>query len=293
MVAMLLKKRALDENGNDIGNMLQYLSFNENNELVVDDKVTNFDRDAQNEFSLMLRRILMSIHGNYDSKRAAIAAEATWYGEIGLPLRRWIEPSAERRYNQEHYSELTKDVRKGFARSSLKYLFMNNKLFAPLISFIARNIFRVKDYQIQVMKWSDLSDLEKQNLRRMIMELAISTIAVLGFLLVASGGDDDDEPAIISNLRYQLYRLYTDLTFFYLPTSFSKILQSPFPAINYLNDIIGVFTQIPTFWQEYETGRHTFDNILLDRISDVIPGVKQIGRFENIGAEMEYFIRRN
>ena len=36
-----------------------------------------------------------------------------------------------------------------------------------------------------------------------------------------------------------------------------------------------------------------FDNKLIDKSIKLTPGLKQIGRFENIASEMEYFIRSN
>ena len=142
------------------------------------------------------------------------------------------------------------------------------------------------------MKWDDLDDVSKRNIIRLAVEAGISTISIL--LYTAMGSEDDgDEPSdIVSNLRYQLYRLYTDLTFFILPTSCTKILKDPFPVISYINNIIGVFMQLFNPLEEYETGHHTFDNVLLNKISRVLPIIKQVGRWSNIEQEMEMFTRR-
>ena len=50
--------------------MIDYLSFNKNGELVVDDKVANFDEKRINEFSMGVRATLMGMHGNYNSRWA-------------------------------------------------------------------------------------------------------------------------------------------------------------------------------------------------------------------------------
>lgn len=44
--------------------------------------------------------------------------------------------------------------------------------------------------------------------------------------------------------------------------------------------------------EEYNSGRHMFDNKLLDKTIKLFPTFKQIHRLDNISAEMEYFIRR-
>jgi hypothetical protein len=69
-----MSKRAYDENGKDIGSMYDYLSFDGDNNLVVDPKVTNFSQSEQNNFSLKVRRLMMNMHGNY-SERSAVAAQ--------------------------------------------------------------------------------------------------------------------------------------------------------------------------------------------------------------------------
>jgi hypothetical protein len=45
--------------------------------------------------------------------------------------------------------------------------------------------------------------------------------------------------------------------------------------------------------EEYNSGKHMFDNKLLDKITKLAPGIKQIHRIDNISAEMEYFIRKS
>jgi hypothetical protein len=109
-------------------------------------------------------------------------------------------------------------------------------------------------------------------------------------LLGGSDGDDDD--AATSFLRYQMYRLWTDMTFFVLPTSFSKILNDPFPVMSVLTDITMFIQQMFSPFEEYATGNHMFDNKLIDKGYKLIPGVKQIGRIQNIASEMEVFMRQ-
>lgn len=88
-----------------------------------------------------------------------------------------------------------------------------------------------------------------------------------------------------------MYRLFTDLTFFTLPTSFSKILNDPFPVMGLMNDATNVFTQLFDIDEVYQNGKHLFDNKFLNQTFRLIPGFKQIGRLSNISSEMEVFMR--
>ena len=86
------------------------------------------------------------------------------------------------------------------------------------------------------MKWDQLDDLTKSNIKRFTVEIGTAMLAYCLFALIGSSNVDDDDE-IMANVRYQMYRLYTDLTFFILPTSFTKILNEPFPVINVLTDV--------------------------------------------------------
>ena len=52
MVAFLLNKDALDENGNVIGNMWDMIDFDENNQIKIDDRVANMNPKDLDTLSL-------------------------------------------------------------------------------------------------------------------------------------------------------------------------------------------------------------------------------------------------
>lgn len=293
MLAFLIEEKARDKDGNILGDMLDFIDFDENNQLTVDDKVANFEVKQQDKLSIKLRRVLMGLHGNYDTVRAAVAMESKWYGWAGLSLRRWIEPNFERRFNQEHYSNLTDSMRSGYLGGTIGWLFYRNPVMTSVINFIAVNVFRAKEFKLEALHWKDLPKAKKMNLIRGIVEFGVAALAFLLYMTLEPD-DDDNEPQsdLIANIRYQAYRLFTDMTFFLLPTSFAKILNDPFPVTGFLIDITNVFVQAFKPFEEYQRGEHLFDNKLLNQMSSLIPGIKQIGRFSNVATEMELFTRQ-
>ena len=298
MLAMLINMRAYDKEGEDIGSMLDYIDFDENNSITVDPKVVNFNRQQQNEFRLKLRRMLIAIHGNMGSDRSLVAAEKHWYGKAGLALRRFIEPNFERRFAEEHYDPFIDAKRAGFARYGAKWVFITNPVCGNIIKFLAMNILRCKQAKLEVQQWKELTDLEKKNVVRFGVELgAMITLYVLSAMIGHAGDDDDDDKNVddewMQLLKYISYRVYTDLSFFYLPSSFVKILQDPFPVMSYFNKLSDALLQLFHPFEEYTTGDHLFDNKFLNKTYRLIPGVKQIGRFSNIKSEMQYFIKGN
>lgn len=296
LVGMLINMKAKDKEGNVLGSMYDFISFDENNNLIVDEKVANFGKREQDEFSLKLRRLFISIHGNMSSQRSLVAAEATWYGKMGLALRRFIEPNFERRFAKKHFDPFLEDERQGFSRYGAKWLFITNPACSSIIKWLASNIFRCKKASIETQRWNELNNNDKKAIVRFGIEVGAMTLLYLTSCVIGHYVDDDDEKKddrFLYLCKYLSYRVYTDLSFFYLPSSFTKILQDPFPVISYFNKITGVFTQLFSPFEEYANGNHLFDNKLLDKMFKVVPGLKQIGRYQNIKREIEYFVRSN
>lgn len=291
IVGLLCEQQAIDEKGNILGDMVDFVEVNDDMELVVDPRVVNFNRSDVNRFSIKARRIMMGLHGNY-SDWSLVGIQSKWYGFMGLALRRWIAPNIERRFAKRYFDNITGEEREGFYRTGASYWIYENPYMATVWNFVAQNVLRIEKYQIQAVKWNELDDIQKQNVIRFSIEIGVAALGYLIYMLVGNiDGSDDDE--FLSMIRYQSYRIFTDLTFFFLPTSFTKILQDPFPVMGLMNDVSSVFLQIFDPFEEYQNGNHLFDNKLIDKSIKLTPGLKQIGRFENIASEMEYFIRSN
>lgn len=292
LTACLMTMKAKDDNGKVIGSMYDYVTFDENNQLVVDDKVANFDKMQQNLFSLKVRKVLISLHGNY-SDRASVAAESQWYGWIGLSLRRWIEPTVMRRYQKRYYDSVFDTEIGGMHRDFASWLF-RNEYTAGMINFFATNIFKAKQLQIEVMKWSTMTDDEKRNVIKSAIEFSVAALSYAIFALINPGDDDDHDfgQEILWVIKYQAYRLFTDMTFYVLPTSFTKLFQDPFPVMSYINDILKLFMQMFDPFEEYSTGKHLVSNKLLDQAIRLTPGAKQLGRIGNASQEINNFLHQ-
>lgn len=290
LLGMLCELQAVDKNGNVLGDMLDFIDINDDMQLVVDPKVVNFDTAAVDKFALGVQKIVLRNHGNYSS-HWSVAISNAWYGWMGLSLRNWIASSVERRFGKEQVDSVTGTRFSGFYRTTFKWLFTESRAATSVINFIAAHIKEGEKYKKQIVKWEELSDRQRQDIKSFLIEFGAAALGYATYCLLGLVGDDDDNDAL-AMLRYQSYRLFTDLTFYTLPTSFAKILQDPFPSMNLLTDATNVFIQILSPLEEYNSGRHMFDNKLLDKTIKLFPAFKQIHRMDNISAEMEYFIRR-
>lgn len=290
LAGMLCEEQAKDKDGNILGDMLDFIDVNDDMELVVDPRVANFNDTQVNRFSLKTRKILMLMHGNY-SQLSAVAMSSKWYGFIGLALRKWIAPSVLRRFGSHYFDNVTGTEGEGFYRTGSKWYLYQNPFSDAVMSFIAHNIIKTEKYKSQALRWNELEDWQKQNIIRFTVEIAAAALAYSIYVLLGSVDGEDDNGAL-SMFRYQSYRIFTDLTFFFLPSSFAKILQDPFPAMGLMTDVTKLFQQVFDPFEEYQGGNHMFDNKLLNQIFKLTPGLKQVGRLQNIESEMEYFIRR-
>jgi len=212
----------LDKDGKVLGDMVDFIEVDDNMELIVDPKVVNFNHTDANRFAIATRRIMMGMHGNY-SDWSLVGIQSKWYGFMGLSLRRWIAPSIERRFAKRYFDNITGEEREGFYQTGAKWMTYQNPVMSTVWNFIAHNVFGIEKYKIEATKWDELDDIQKQNIIRFAIEMGVAALGYAIYALIGSiDGADDDE--LLSMVRYQSYRVFTDLTFFFLPTSFTKIL---------------------------------------------------------------------
>ncbi len=298
VIAYFLKMRAKDKDGNNLGSMWDFVDFDENNQLTVNDqRVANFDAGTQAKVSLMLRKVSMGLNGNYDGQRAAVAVESNALGWFGLALRRWIEPFVARRLGRETHDDTLGTVNTGMYRTFRRYMWNDARLellqHMPefLKHFFGVQAKDVNELKRNFRKWAELHDWEKANIKRTSVELGLAMLALLIFAGLGGSGGDDDQNNFTRFVKYQSYRLYSDLTFVANPVSFTNIFRDPFPAQKLITDVASVVNQLTDPTEEYQSGNHLFDNKLINKTVKLIPGSNQIYRLQNIQNEINYFTR--
>jgi hypothetical protein len=150
-----------------------------------------------------VKKVIMDIHGNYDSDLQA-AAQREFWGKLLFFLRKWIEPGYYRRYRgmskvttpiadlketDRFYSKDLKSYQEGYYVTAMRVL--------GRIARAAKSL----DFQLMSSEYKDLSSNEKANIRKIASELAMISLLYLSYAL--AGGDDDDENVA---LRYGLRR---------------------------------------------------------------------------------------
>lgn len=288
LLGALIEYKAKDADGNEIGDLLDYIDFNEDGELIVDPKVANFTKEDQYNFSTAIRTQSMYIHGNYDDYMK-VAAQQRWYGWAGLMLRKWIVPGYQRRFASKYYDNITRMMREGFYKTGYR-LSTTNEYTVDFINFLRKIVSFNKLKKLEATKWRDFEDWEKQNFKAFVTEISFMAISLALYSILSTvDPDDDDEKLWISNLMYQSYRVWNDLSFYIIPTSTARILQDPFPSMNLLDNVSRLFEQLSDPTETYRYGNKKGQNKLWYQIKQFVPGYRQLDRFQNIDEEMELF----
>ena len=284
LLAALMQREALDENGKSLGSLYDYLSFDADGNLIVADGVANFSEADQIEFATAIRTTIMETAGNYDSRMKALANQQAW-GRLVLTLRKWVYPSIHRRFAEEYYDNLRGQKVKGFYRSGFKTI--RDVAIAPILQYVGL----ADKLKLKATKWNELSELDKRNVKRFATEMGVLALSsAIFYMLSGVSGDGDDEwDVFLKNVQYQAYRLSNDLSFYFNPESFARILQDPFPTMTLLTDITRLFWQLFDPLEEYTSGARKGESKLWYYSSRLLPGIKQMDRFGNIAEEMELF----
>lgn len=289
LIAALYKLKAVDKNGNELGSMIDYLSFDENGQLVVSDKVNNFDTDRQSEFGMGIRSTLMSIHGNY-ADRWKVALQQYMFGKLILMFRKWIYTGFKRRFGKRHYDNIRGMWVEGYHSTLLRVI--EGTLYNPARIAVAAKLHKQIDQtKIDLLNWNSLTESEKNNVRRAVTELGIISITfALGLIFrgLADDEDDDNLSSFYMNVAYQMYRAYNDMSFNINPFAMVRIIQSPVPMMSAVNDFKKLLIRTMHPFDTYTTGSKAGQNKLFESVKDAVPVVRQVERFADIQEEYDF-----
>ena len=290
LIAALYKLKAIDKNGNELGSMIDYLSFDDDGQLVVSDKVYNFGKQRQMEFGMGIRSTLMSIHGNY-ADRWKVALQQYMFGKLLLMFRKWIYTGFKRRISKRYYDNVRGQYVEGYYNTLLRVV--EGTLYNPARIAVAAKLHKQIDQtKIDLLNWNTLTEQEKHNVYRAVTELGIVAITfALGLLFrgLADDEDDDNISGFYMNIAYQMYRAYNDMSFNFNPFAMVRIIQSPVPMMSAVDDFKKLLIRTMHPFDTYATGSRAGQNKLLESVKDAVPVIRQVERFAYIQEEY-YFM---
>src|SRR4030042_3905717 len=171
-----------------------------------------------------------------------------WWGKLTMLYRKYLIPMGTARlrgiaYSFKDSNDLTDDE-KNFSYSLQEY---EEGTYTSLIRFIATSI-KGKKATLLATNWKELSDYEKHNIKRSVVEI-VTIFAILPLIemlaMAAAEGDDDDDDQFLYFVAYEVRRLETELSqYMSVPESY-KLLRSPIPSARLLETaasaVLGIF----------------------------------------------------
>lgn len=206
---------------------------------VVDDYIQSIELDIRNMITTTLSKVDAKMP-MYDKSMASRNALARFL----LRHREWFTINVQNRFKRKHNNMYTGQTEEGHYHTMARYLWQTIKAFDPRNDNKLREIFE------------DLEPYEKMNLKRVLLDTAISVVLVAFGALVVAPWDDDDENKdsfTVNFLAYMYYRLASEQMSSGLTgvPAYKDVAESPFVAMNSIKELMK-----PSNWSldEVETG---------------------------------------
>ena len=190
-------------------------------------------------------------------------------GRAAMLFRRWMPSAYMRRFSKQQYDFESQEMYEGYYRTTFEF---------------TKNLIRdLKQGQLLIgTRLSELSTLEKANLKRAITE--ISTFVLISLALgMFDWGEGSDRPWLEKLAEYELRRLQTEIgALAPFQTGFLKqagtILSSPMAGMDSFGRIIGVVDGIGSWGDTIQSGNYKGHTKLYKGVFELIPGSRAVIR---------------
>jgi predicted SprT family Zn-dependent metalloprotease len=262
----------LDENG--ILKTKEYFKYSEYN--LVDDYHTT----GKQSINFLIKKNIFNMYGVYDNNYKSEISKH-WYGKLIMMFKNFFLSQAQYRWKGLSTAHKSKN---DLTDEDLTFNYAEQEFTEGTYITIIRTFFPLlKGLNIAMVKENlkNLSDYEKHNLRKAFLEISLTAIIlpILGALLAASAGDDDDE---VYFLLYSFRRLESELSQFRNPIELNRMITNPIAANRFLQNgfqvINDIFTPINFTPKENESyfdwlsENSKGDNIMLNNAFKLAPG---------------------
>lgn len=285
----------IDKEGNKVeedkaASLLDMHKINEETGLLeVDDKViyttnsrtTKYNEGGKDKVDSLIYKKMYDSIGNYRQIDQPDLYRHWWGNMVGL-YRKYLIPMGTARMRGLETSFKRKEDLTDYEKR-FSYALQENEegTYTSLVRYIATSLRDKKYYILSKSNWDNLSDYEKHNIKRSVVELVTIFVLLPMVTALAAGaadGDDDDELYFVA---YASRRLETELSQYISIGESFKVLRSPIPSTRLIETALDLFGKVfnPFNWDEiddiYEKGSHKGENKLKIKFEKQVPGVKE------------------
>jgi len=268
---------------------------------------------AKKEFLGFMRQfygISQRAHGHY-AQRDGPAMRQYWMAQHGEQFRRWMPPGTKRRWANISdivkspgrrrgaiFNERLQSKSEGMYTSTFTYMFdMLKDLRAMKYATLQEdwNNLKQKRGKRPLFFWNDPSipQYQKENMRRHITEALTLAIVWISINLIE---EDDDKDSWAFNMGlYHLYRLQSELAFFWNIQEAGKLISSPAASISLIEAAFKFMFQLsmnPTEEYKRDYGLYKKGDLkLMARLHKLTPLYYQVIRVAVPDKEVNWFRR--
>lgn len=233
----------------------QTKQINFNKKFTYTDKstVTKWDEGGLENVRLFIKKKLFDTMGEYD-KNFQTQIQTQWWGQLLMMYKKFIIPLGIARYRgagkmlakkenlteeDRHWNESLQEYEEGFYTTTFRFITRG----------LIQNLVQLK-FDLISQDYNNLSDYEKANLKKGIVELGLLMLlqtVIVPLMVGLAAGDDDDELLYLAMLAR---RLEQELSFYTDPNDAYKVTKQPIAATNLVESLIdvGKFTLSPGLW---------------------------------------------
>lgn len=239
MIAKMLSTPAT-LNGKQI-NLLEAYSIGKDGKLTIDPNTIVNGKKVGNQLVIpevqsSLHRINKDMHGVYNSFDSPLL-ERYSVGKLLMMYRKFVVPGFMRRFSGMRVEQESGELLEGYWRTFAN-LMLND--FTELRKFLTPGAE------------SQLTSLEKENVKRTLTEMGIIVALMILSLAFGKMTDDEDEDSALYYPYYLAYRVRTEMMFFFNPLDTLRMFRTPTIAYSVVEKLMRLLIQLTNPFETYE-----------------------------------------
>jgi hypothetical protein len=225
-----------------------------------------------------MKTIATRVDGSLSSEDKGAIYQNAVFSMVGLH-RGWLFEGLSRKLKTKGYDFTLNQITEGEYRTVMDLI---GRFFMP-----GDKIQRIKNL---LAKYNELEDYQKENLKRVMLEL--SMIAAFTIIALAlNSGDDDEEDYFRDLLAYQSNRVLLEVSSFYNPTELISAVKDPIVPARDL-ELVTNFTDMFNT-KEIESGKWEGMTKQQKYFLQLIPGIKGYMSIRDPNSQNQFLKQKN
>lgn len=226
-----------------------------------------------NNITARMKTIASRVDGSLSPEDKGAIYQNAVFSMVGLH-RGWLFEGLSRRLKSKGYDFTLNQITEGEYRT-----------VADLIGRFFMSTQKLRSIKEYLAKYNELEDYQKENLKRVMLELSmIGAFTVLALFL--NSGDDDEEDYFRDLLAYQSNRVLLEVSSFYNPNEFVSAIKDPIVPARDL-ELVTNFTDMFNT-KEIESGKWEGMTKQQKYFLQLVPGIKGYSVFQDPASQNQF-----